>query len=458
MSIFRKKVQTSLEPGTDSISDPTRKAARIFKGVFHIATLISDFDLKLSFWGDKIKSSADDLSTMTAEVASSSEEISTSMTQIADANLGLNETIGHISTDAEALNQNTKKSNEILNGIKKENTDMTTYSRDMEQSVQDLLGLIQKINEAVKGINRISEQTKLLSLNASIEAARAGEAGKGFGVVTREIRGLSVTTRELTSSIDALLDEINHASERSRNGVVQTLNSIGKIGGSIEELSGVLVTNSGTTENMTTRISEVNQTSSEINSSLQESSAALEAVNQSIQNLSESTQTLQRVSGSIHEVSAAIGGIEDYVGKLSADTGEMVNSSLCGLSNGDFIETVEVAVQAHRKWVANIKNMAHAMQVLPIQTDAHKCGFGHFYYAVKPAAEKMAGLWESVEILHHDLHKTGDLVIGAIQRGDSGQAASAAGQAEALSEKIMVKFEQMMKLAKEMEDTGESVF
>ena len=57
-------------------------------------------------------------------------------------------------------------------------------------------------------ITAITNQTNLLSLNASIEAARAGDAGKGFAVVADEIRNLSEGTKDSSNRILSAIDRL----------------------------------------------------------------------------------------------------------------------------------------------------------------------------------------------------------------------------------------------------------
>lgn len=74
---------------------------------------------------------------------------------------------------------------------------------------------IAKINDAVELILDITDQTKLLSLNASIEAAHAGDAGKGFAVVAEEIKKLSEQSSHGADSIQRVARDIQEKSKLS---------------------------------------------------------------------------------------------------------------------------------------------------------------------------------------------------------------------------------------------------
>ncbi len=61
-----------------------------------------------------------------------------------------------------------------------------------------------------KQILDITNQTNLLSLNASIEAARAGEAGRGFSIVAGEIGNLADVSRQTATAIQGICEETKH--------------------------------------------------------------------------------------------------------------------------------------------------------------------------------------------------------------------------------------------------------
>lgn len=79
-----------------------------------------------------------------------------------------------------------------------------TAARDKLTQAIESAGEVDKINLLLETILEITEQTNLLSLNASIEAARAGEAGKGFSVVAQEIKKLAEQSSSMVESIQAV--------------------------------------------------------------------------------------------------------------------------------------------------------------------------------------------------------------------------------------------------------------
>ena len=66
-------------------------------------------------------------------------------------------------------------------------------------SMDDAINNLQDIQAFSKQIQKITQQSNLLALNALIEAGRAGDAGKGFGVVAHEVKVLS---REIATLSD----------------------------------------------------------------------------------------------------------------------------------------------------------------------------------------------------------------------------------------------------------------
>lgn len=165
----------------------------------------------------------------------------------------------------------------------------------------------------VESINAISENTNLLSLNASIEAARAGEAGKGFAVVADEIRKLAIQSESAASEIGKILltmktetvatvesaRKTKHALDSQEEALTNTVQMFHKINESVFELSEsvkMIVSQMGHMEDAKT---ETLGNIQNISATAQQSAAAAEQMESNMENQLAVVAKLEAAAGKL---------------------------------------------------------------------------------------------------------------------------------------------------------------
>ena len=120
-----------------------------------------------------------------------------------------------------------RKGMECIEQLGQRANETTAITTTVKESIEHLKRESETINQFVSVITDITEQTNLLSLNASIEAARAGEAGKGFAVVADEIRQLADDSRETANNIQTIsgivMDAVTSLSDNA-TGMIDFVN------------------------------------------------------------------------------------------------------------------------------------------------------------------------------------------------------------------------------------------
>lgn len=187
--------------------------------------------------------------------------------------------------------------------------------QEINEDIYDLNKSSKEIEKIIEAIKSISDQTNLLSLNASIEAARVGEAGKGFAVVANEIKKLSEQSKEATMMISNIINNIQSKTKNTVNLVKQANAIFNEQEKSVKNTDNAFRNIVESTENISLQIENVTFVMKDIYSFKEktieavenisvlseESSAATEEVLASVEEENLSAQELASLSNELYE-------------------------------------------------------------------------------------------------------------------------------------------------------------
>jgi len=102
---------------------------------------------------------------------------------------------------SETMKELTKVKEKILD------TDYTEHLKKLSKASNSLDNLSHMVIDSIGEVEKIADQTRILSINAAIESARAGIHGKGFAVVSAEVRKLAEKSKLSIDNITKLISQ-----------------------------------------------------------------------------------------------------------------------------------------------------------------------------------------------------------------------------------------------------------
>ena len=227
---------------TDMIQNNKKLVTKVGVATRHLETSAEEVEEAsgiISAYSSKIKTAIDGINDGISRQSEHAQECVDKTDLLSDEIQGVSRVMEDVRKLADETGEMIDRCLEIVQALGESSRQTNDITSQVGSSIEALRKESEIINDFVELITDISEQTNLLSLNASIEAARAGDAGRGFAVVAEEIRKLADDSARAAGEVRNNVAHIGVQTDHSVESARQAKNMVSRQSEAVEEAVGV---------------------------------------------------------------------------------------------------------------------------------------------------------------------------------------------------------------------------
>lgn len=249
----------------------------------------SDHDemlLSLKKMVQKLRSSVDEIRTISENVARGSQELSITAEKMASGANQQAAAAEEASSSMEEMTSNIHQNAENATHTEKIAQKAAEEAIEGGKAVSETVAAMNEIASKIAIIEEIARQTNLLALNAAIEAARAGEHGKGFAVVASEVRKLAERTQIAAAEIRSLSSSSVKIATKAGEMLSQIVPDIQKTAELVQEITA-------SCKEQTVGAEQINKAIQQLDQVIQQNAAASEELASTAEQLTSQAEQLR---------------------------------------------------------------------------------------------------------------------------------------------------------------------
>ncbi len=216
MSRAATDASSSASQMASSVEEVAKNAGTLSSSVEDTASSIEQMIASIK----QVSANTDALSASVEQTSSSITEMSASVKEVEQRAIESARLAEKVSR--EASERGMTAANEAIRGMQ----NIKTAVEATAAAVNHLGKRSQEIDQILKVIDEVTDQTSLLALNAAILAAQAGEHGKGFAIVAEEIKDLAERTAASTQEIADLIASVHGETTESVQAMGKGLKAV----------------------------------------------------------------------------------------------------------------------------------------------------------------------------------------------------------------------------------------